>query len=139
MRENIASFGGEPNNVTIFGQSAGGISVAILAQSPLAKGLFHRAISQSGGSMAPVKTAADQAGKAFLADLGAADIKAARALSADAVHAKKVKSMPWPVADGETMSTMVFRKTPQAGPTPNIEMLNAFDTYYARLRDQRGK
>lgn len=116
VRENIAGFGGDANNVTIFGQSAGGISVSILTQSPPAKGLFHRAISQSGGSMAPVKTAADQAnvllpslalaeqtGKAFLADLGAADIKAARALSADAVRGGKVKSLPWPVADGETI------------------------------------
>ncbi len=116
VKENIAQFGGDPSRVTIFGQSAGGISVAILAQSPPAKGLFHRAISQSGGSMAPVKTAADQAnvllpslalaeqtGKAFLADLGATDIQAARALSADAVQRGKVKSLPWPVADGTTI------------------------------------
>ena len=48
VRENIAAFGGDPDNVTIFGESAGGRDVYALLQSPLARGLFHRAIVQSG-------------------------------------------------------------------------------------------
>ncbi|MEL7120041.1 MAG: carboxylesterase family protein [Bacteroidota bacterium] len=47
VQENIASFGGDPDNVTIFGNSAGGTSVATLCASPLSKGLFHKAIMQS--------------------------------------------------------------------------------------------
>ncbi|MGH9843855.1 MAG: carboxylesterase/lipase family protein, partial [Blastocatellia bacterium] len=47
VRENIAQFGGNPNNVTIFGQSAGGKSVLALFASPLARGLFHKGIAQS--------------------------------------------------------------------------------------------
>jgi len=49
VKKNIAAFGGDPDNVTIFGQSGGGLKVAALIASPLAKGLFQRAIIQSGG------------------------------------------------------------------------------------------
>ena len=49
IRENAAAFGGDPNNVTIFGESAGGTNVFSLLLSPPARGLFHRAIVESGG------------------------------------------------------------------------------------------
>ena len=51
VRENIAAFGGDPDNITIFGQSAGGMSVRMLLTSPLTNGLFQRAIVQSGGGL----------------------------------------------------------------------------------------
>jgi para-nitrobenzyl esterase len=50
VKDNISSFGGDPNNVTIFGESAGGFAVASLLAMPSAKGLFHRAIPQSGAA-----------------------------------------------------------------------------------------
>lgn len=53
VKKNISVFGGDPDKVTIFGESAGGIAVSMLCASPLAKGLFEGAISESGGSFGP--------------------------------------------------------------------------------------
>ena len=49
LRANVAAFGGDPDNVTLFGESAGATNIGYLVNSPLARGLFHRAVSQSGG------------------------------------------------------------------------------------------
>jgi len=57
VQRNIAAFGGNPNNVTIFGFSAGGVSVHSMLASPQARGLFHKAIVHSGGSRDSVLTA----------------------------------------------------------------------------------
>ncbi len=100
VKKNIAQFGGDPANVTIFGHSAGGMAVNMLAASPVARGLFHRVICMSGGSFAPLQTSeqggiglgipalklAESTGAAFLQKLGAADIRAARALSAEEIQ-----------------------------------------------------
>ena len=87
VKENIAQFGGDPSNVTIFGQSSGGLAVAMLTASPQARELFQRAISESGGGPAAtsLKTA-EEKGIAHLEKLGAHDLKAARALSAEVLQ-----------------------------------------------------
>lgn len=78
VRRNIAVFGGDPGQGTIFGQSSGAMSVSMLIASPLAKGLFRRAIGQSGGVFEPVALdplftpeGAAQAGERFAARAGA--------------------------------------------------------------------
>ncbi len=61
IKKNIAKFGGDPNNVTIFGQSAGAGSVKTLCESPLTKGLFNKVIIMSGGGITTPKAAAEAA------------------------------------------------------------------------------
>jgi para-nitrobenzyl esterase len=74
VRDNIAGFGGDPGNVTIFGQSAGGMSVVYLLVSPRAHGLFHRAIDMSGpyDMIRPLAEGYEQ-GRALAATLGCAE------------------------------------------------------------------
>jgi para-nitrobenzyl esterase len=94
VRKNIAALGGDPGNVTIFGQSAGGVSVCALMASPLAKGLFHRAIVHSGSAPGNLHdlAAMESLGVEFTKRLGANDLKAMRAKSPDELLAAAKKN-----------------------------------------------
>jgi para-nitrobenzyl esterase len=94
VKENISFFGGDPECVTLFGQSAGSVSVACMMSTPLAKGLFHRAIGQSGALFAPAAPTsgtgdsiqtldhAEQSGLALARALGASTAAELRAIPA---------------------------------------------------------
>jgi para-nitrobenzyl esterase len=72
IKDNISKFGGDPTNVTIFGQSGGAGKVSTLMAMPAAKGLFHRAIIQSGAALrGTAKDAATKSAEAFMAKVGA--------------------------------------------------------------------
>ena len=110
IQKNIAQFGGDPDKVTIFGESAGGIAVSMLCVSPLAKGLFHGAISQIGGSFGPSRPTtfpgenmkrladAEKGGLAYQESAGVSSIAELRKI--EPANLPGIRGLAWPIIDG---------------------------------------
>jgi para-nitrobenzyl esterase len=106
VQRNIGAFGGSAKNVTIAGQSAGAMAVSILMSSPRGKGLFHRAIAQSGGLFEPLQVApkyalanAESEGKKYATTLGAHSLAELRSLPASAFYATPAGPISHPVLE----------------------------------------
>ncbi len=125
VKGNIEAFGGDPDNVTIFGQSGGGGKVVSLMMSPLAKGLFHKAICMAGTTaLDPASTVessisnAEAIGEALFTRLGAASLKEARAL-------------PWT----DIVQADIDNDIPRETYRPSIDHYYLSDTYYNTLQN----
>jgi para-nitrobenzyl esterase len=111
VRANIASFGGDPDNITLFGESAGAHAVGMLSSSPLAAGLFQKAIGQSGAfwesrfGRTPPHAAVTSKGAAFGDTLGARSLAALRALPAASLLEQAGRESPFgPSVDGQVLT-----------------------------------
>jgi carboxylesterase type B len=156
VQENIAAFGGNPGNVTIFGESAGGMSVATLLSMPRAQGLFQRAIAQSGATHYEISAASAQRVSRRLAEqLGvAATQEALAALPVERLLAAQldvrahlaahpdperwgeevvVSMMPWhPVVDGDVIPTRPIDRI-TAGASADVNLMVGSTTDEWRL------
>jgi para-nitrobenzyl esterase len=133
VRDNIATFGGDPGNVTVFGQSAGGADTTVLMSSPLTTGLFHRAIIESGPTPGALPLSKAEAQGLRLAESAKAPAHGAvrflRTLSTAQVLKLQGGGMPAPPVDGwllERSPAEVFAAGQQQ-PIPLIAGTNAIE------------
>jgi len=136
VRDNISKFGGDPNNVTIFGESGGGGKVGTLMCMPKAKGLFHKAIIMSGTILnVNTKKMTEELGEAVLKELGI-----------DKKHVDQIKNVPYKdlyAAGQRAMAASIGTRRPGTpmmwgfGPTPDGEVLlqQPFQPAFASISD----
>lgn len=136
IRDNIKQFGGDPNNVTIFGESGGGGKVGTLLSMPSAKGLFHKAIIMSGTILnVNTKAMSEALGKAVLKELNidAAHIERINDVSYEDLYAAGQRAMAASIGTRKPGTPMMWG----FGPTPDGETLlqQPFQPDFAKISD----
>ncbi len=132
VQSNIAGFGGNPNQVTLFGESAGGFSICGHLASPQSDGLFQQAIIQSGGgcSRSADPDAASVSGETLLDSLGCVDIACARALPADVLGAAAFNAQL--TADNVALTSPAIELA-EDGAFPDVTVMTGFNADEATL------
>ncbi len=139
VQKNIEKFGGNPANVTIAGQSAGAFAVNYLVASPLSKGLFHKAIAQSGGQFytaagRPQRNLAqtEETGLKWGESIQCTSLAQLRAKSAEEIQKLQGNAPTWPIIDGYVIPNSIYEIFDQGkqNDVPTIVGWNADDKLF---------